>query len=120
MSRGGYYELKLQKLFEAKGFTVVKSTASRTPIDLIAWNAHDVYFLQCKRAKNAHVASQARYAWKKELGNMVFPQESLVQLWIYGPDASWHVWDWIEGELVAKPGTERFPHGLSSIIVERS
>ena len=30
MSKGNYYESKLRKLFKAKGFTVVRSAASKT------------------------------------------------------------------------------------------
>ena len=103
MSKGGYYESKLRKLFEAKGYTTVKSAASRSPIDLIAWNDRDVFFLQCKGAKNSHVASQARYAWKKEVQGCVFPNEMPVQLWIwYRPSGEWLVYDWADGELFAK------------------
>lgn len=98
---GALYERKLRALLEAQGYTVIRSAASKTPIDLVAWRDSDIRLIQVKRASNRGILSDAKYHFKKDAAAIVWPQDVPVQMWVYC-EAEWQVYDLIDGELVKK------------------
>jgi hypothetical protein len=46
--RGADAERRARKLLESCGYVVVRSAASKSPIDLVAFNAHGVRLIQVK------------------------------------------------------------------------
>ena len=47
-ARGRAFEYRVKKFYESKGFFVVRSAGSHSPVDLIAFHYAGVWFIQCK------------------------------------------------------------------------
>jgi HJR/Mrr/RecB family endonuclease len=48
---GRKFEYKIRDYFESKGYVVIRSAGSHTPIDLVAFDRFGVCFIQCKHKK---------------------------------------------------------------------
>lgn len=46
---GRSFEYRVRDLFEAKGYFVMRSAGSRTPVDLVALKDGEILLIQCKR-----------------------------------------------------------------------
>jgi Holliday junction resolvase len=48
---GRNFEYRIRDMFIQKGFNVIRSAGSHTPIDLVAFDGYRVFFIQCKQRK---------------------------------------------------------------------
>lgn len=99
---GRTYELRLRRLLEDRGFTVRQCSSSEFP-DLICWDDTSVFFIEVKRVRTKGSRDTARYKFKKAVEATRFPEGCSVQLWLYGPEKGWHIYEWVDGKLIAKP-----------------
>jgi Holliday junction resolvase len=75
--RGARFERDTANKLKAKGYTVVRSAASKSPIDLIASNGHHILFIQCKTSNNLKLRSILREKNVKALIN--FPLDDTLR-----------------------------------------
>ena len=92
---GAHWERELAADFEAKGYEVVRSSASAGPYDLIVWTCHnedqdDLRFIQVKRVANRkRDLSSARSKARKGVEGRR-PPYGASELWVR-LTGSWHV-----------------------------
>lgn len=72
-------EYKVQNELEAEGYCTTRAAGSKGKVDVIAWNATDIRFIQVKTflTKVGSYAADIR-----ALEAMTFPTGSTVELWV--------------------------------------
>ena len=76
--KGRYYENKTRKVYERRGYFVVRSAASKGCADLIAINNYEVILIQVKAGKSFFSPLE-----RKTFGGLKVPQNCRKELWAW-------------------------------------
>jgi len=90
--KGRYYENKIRKIFEKKGFYVVRSAASKGIWDLVAINADFIVFVQSKANQIPGIKERER------MQNFICPKNSIKQYWRAYGLGKWEINTWAENK----------------------
>lgn len=90
--RGVKKERKLIDKLRRDGYTVVRSTRSLSPVDIVAFCKNSARFIQCKRVrkigKNTILVTHFREEIE-ELQKLGVPPYSFVELWVWVDYKGW-------------------------------
>ena len=83
-SKGRRYEWKSRDILKAEGYTVIRSSASLTPADLIAIKKEEILLIQVKATK--YIKANLLSLFKKEiqeLSDMQCPDSTKKEFWVW-------------------------------------
>jgi len=86
--KGRYYENSIRKEFEAKGFYIIRSAASKGLWDIIAINSDIIIFIQSK------VNALPRPSERKAMSEFKCPPNSIKQFWRFFGMGKKEIWTW--------------------------
>jgi Holliday junction resolvase len=101
-TKGREVEYLARDLLVAKGYQVLRSAGSHSPIDLVAWqDAGHPLFVQVKRSNTlldgtARVAQTYRYDIEA-LRAVARPTGSTMELWVWTPHEGWRFYSILTG-----------------------
>lgn len=82
--RGADFERALKKYLESKGMFVVRSAGSKGPVDLVAFDGHDRYFIQCKLSGKigaAAIKALSQLAWDNDAEPVIATPQNFKEIW---------------------------------------
>ncbi len=88
-SKGRVYEWKAQKELEAEGYVVVRSSASHSPIDLIAVGCGSIKIIQVKSTKGDKVYMNTYKEDISSLREMKVPDNVTREIWVWRRYKGW-------------------------------
>jgi len=62
-AKGRTFEYARMKVWEEKGYQVIRSAGSHGPFDLVAFRANEVHFIQCKVVQTEATAQRMMGLW---------------------------------------------------------
>lgn len=76
--KGRYYENKTRKIYESRGYYVIRSGASKGPADLVAFNSEEIIIIQVKAGKSFFGPEE-----RNKFIAVVIPKNGRKELWAW-------------------------------------
>jgi Holliday junction resolvase len=104
-TRGRAVEYLARDLLRSKGFQVIRSAGSKSPVDLIAWRGGESpVLIQVKRTRS-RIDSVVDIAEKyrediEALRAIELPREGAVHLWVWTDKQAWRFYEVLHGGIL--------------------
>jgi Holliday junction resolvase len=81
-------ERRAVNYLKKEGYTIIRSGKSRTPVDLVAFNAEKIRLIQIKSTKEKKIPSYNEDI--QALQDMKIPENATIELWVWESSVGWH------------------------------